>query len=167
VGAADAGARLVDELVTHVREVAGRCSRRRLVRVFFEEWPEPTISAIRWVSELIEIAGGDDLFRETRARHDARGRFVSVDDVIARDPEVIIASWCGKKVKRESIVERYANTTAVKNDAIYEVPSELILQPGPACLTDGLEALARILDAVAAGVSLPPAAPGEARRGDV
>jgi iron complex transport system substrate-binding protein len=167
VGAAEAGARLVDELVAHVRNVAEHCSRRRRVRVFFEEWAEPTISAIRWVSELIEIAGGDDLFRETRARHDARGRFVSVDDVIARDPEVIIASWCGKKVKRDSIVERYAATSAVKNDAIYEIPSELILQPGPACLTDGLDALARILDAVAAGTSLPPAAPGEARRGDV
>ena len=168
VGAADKGAVLVDELVGHLREVAAvAATRSRRPRVFFEEWPDPCISAIRWVSELIELAGGDDLFKETRARHDAKGRFVSVDDVIARDPEVIIASWCGKKVKRESIAERYASTTAVKSDAIYEIPSELILQPGPACLTDGVDALLRIFGAIVDGVALPPACAGEARRGDL
>ena len=167
VGAAEKGAALVDELIVHLREVAAAAAvRPRRPRVFFEEWPDPCISAIRWVSELIELAGGEDLFKETRARHDAKGRFVAVDDVIARDPDVIIASWCGKKVKRDSIAERYAQTTAVENDAIYEIPSELILQPGPACLTDGVDAIVRILDAVVAGTQLPAAHPGEARRGD-
>ena len=157
----------VDELIVHLRDVAAAAAvRPRRPRVFFEEWPDPCISAIRWVSELIELAGGEDLFKETRARHDAKGRFVAVDGVIARDPDVIIASWCGKKVKRDSIAERYAQTTAVENDAIYEIPSELILQPGPACLTDGVDAIVRILDAVVAGTQLPAAHPGEARRGD-
>lgn len=167
VGESDAGIALVDELTRHLRDVAGiAAGRRRRPRVFFEEWPDPVISAIRWVSELIELAGGDELFKETRARHDAKGRIITVDDVIARDPEVIIASWCGKKVKRDSIAERYASTTAVQNDAIYEIPSELILQPGPACLTDGVDALLKIIGAIVDDTPLAPAHPGEARRGD-
>ena len=111
--------------------------------------------------------GGDDLFAATRARHDAKGRIISVDDVLQAAPDVIIASWCGKKVKRESLVERFAGTPAVDTDQIYEIPSELILQPGPAALTDGLAALRAILGAVAEGRQLPPRHPGEARRGDL
>ncbi len=171
---ADVEARaLVDELVAHLRVVEAAAPATK-PRVYFEEWADPCISAIRWVSELVELAGGVDVFAHTRARHDAKGRIVSVDDVIAADPEVIIASWCGKKVKATSLRERFATTTAVKNDQIYEVPSELILQPGPAALSDGVDALSRILRAVARGEHLTPAPgphgaaqPDEARRGDL
>ena len=168
VGAHVDGAVLVDDLRAGLQAVGATTSGwPRRPRVYFEEWADPCISAIRWVSELIEIAGGDDLFAATRARHDAKGRIISVDDVLQAAPDVIIASWCGKKVKRESLVERFAGTPAVDADQIYEIPSELILQPGPAALTDGLAALSAILGAVAEGRQLPPRHPGEARRGDL
>lgn len=166
VGAADAGTALVDELVAHLHRVEASSPSRR-PRVYFEEWPDPCISAIRWVSELIDVAGGIDVFAHTRARHDARGRIISVADVIAADPDVIVASWCGKKVERTSLVERFAGTRAVLDDAVYEIPSELILQPGPAALSDGVSTLQRILQAVVDGAQLPPERPGEARRGDL
>ncbi len=119
--------------------------------MFFEEWPDPLISGIRWVSELIEVAGGDDVFAETRAGRLAKERIVTVDDVVRRDPELIIGSWCGKKVKREVIVGRpgFACVSAVRSGHIYEIKSAIILQPGPAALTDGLTALEKhIADAV-------------------
>jgi iron complex transport system substrate-binding protein len=149
VGLADAAARLADELEAHVRDVAARAASSRKVRVFFEEWPDPLISGIRWVSELVEIAGGIDVCAESRARHDAKGRIFTLDHVASRDPEVIIASWCGKAVQRDEILARpqWANVTAVKNAQVHEIKSELILQPGPAALTDGVDAIARILDA--------------------
>jgi iron complex transport system substrate-binding protein len=163
---------LVDDLVAGLRDVAASAAALpRRPKIFFEEWADPTISGIRWVSELIEVCGGDDVFARTRARHDAKGRFVSTDDVIAADPDGIIASWCGKKVKRTSFPTRYATTTAVRDDQLYEIPSELILQPGPAALTDGVAALSRIIAAVARGERLAPR-PGpadedECRRGDL
>ncbi len=166
VGAAAAGDAVVDELVAGLRRIEAKRPARRL-KVYFEEWPDPCISAIRWVSELIGVAGGVDVFAHTRQRHDAKGRIISVDDVVAADPDVIIASWCGKKVKRDDIAARFAKTRAVENDAIYEIPSELILQPGPAALSDGVAALHAIVCAEADGTHLPPAHPGEARRGDL
>jgi iron complex transport system substrate-binding protein len=166
VGASEPGTALVDELVAHLHRVEASSPSRR-PRVYFEEWPDPCISAIRWVSELIDVAGGSDIFEHTRARHDARGRIINVADVVTADPDVIIASWCGKKVERSSLVERFAGTRAVADDAIYEIPSELILQPGPAALSDGVSTLQRILKAVVDGAQLPPGRPGEARRGDL
>ncbi len=148
VGLAAKANALADELVVHLRDVAtARPARASPVRVFFEEWPDPLISGIRWVSELVEIAGGIDVCAESRARHDAKGRIFTLDDVAARDPEVIIASWCGKAVRHDEILARpqWANVTAVKNAQVHEIKSELILQPGPAALTDGIDAIARIL----------------------
>jgi iron complex transport system substrate-binding protein len=135
---------LADELERNleaVRERAARLPRRP--RVFFEEWPEPLISGIRWVSELIEIAGGDDIFPELRVQQSARGRIVSATDVAARDPELILASWCGKMVKPERILARpeFAALASVQAGRIVEIKSTIILQPGPASLTDGLRAL--------------------------
>lgn len=161
----DAGA-LVDELVANLKRAEAAAPSTK-VRVYFEEWPDPMISAIRWVSELVEVAGGTDVFAHTRARHDAKGRFVSIDDVIAADVDVIIGSWCGKQVKPDAIRARFAATRAVRDDQIYEVPSELILQPGPAALSDGVAALSRIINAVSRGEKLGKRHPDEARRGDL
>ena len=131
--------------VEAVREKGESLLRRP--RVFFEEWPDPLISGIRWVSELIEIAGGEDVFAELRARGEARGRIVDPDEVARREPEVIIGSWCGRKVRFERIRSRpgWERIPAVRRDKLFEIKSALILQPGPAALTDGLAQLHAIL----------------------
>lgn len=118
------------------------------LKVYFEEWPDPMISGIRWVSELIEIAGGEDIFKHLRDSGLAKDRIISSEDVIARAPDVIIGSWCGKKVKKNQILERegWSVIPAIQNELIYEINSTLILQPGPAALTDGLDALVAALE---------------------
>jgi iron complex transport system substrate-binding protein len=112
-------------------------------KVYFEEWPDPQISGIRWVSELIQVAGGDDIFSELQTKGLARDRIVSAQQVVDRDPDVIIASWCGKMVKPERILNRpgFEGIRAVRAGRIHEIKSTLILQPGPASLTDGLREL--------------------------
>jgi iron complex transport system substrate-binding protein len=152
VGRADDGAALAAELAAGLERVAdGARALPRRPRVFFEEWPDPLISGIRWVSELIELAGGEDVCAESRASHAARGRIQDPAEVARRDPEVVIASWCGKKVRREAIAARpgFAATSAVRDGELHEVRSAIILQPGPAALTDGVAALARIVEPVA------------------
>ncbi len=123
-------------------------AQSRRPRVYFEEWGDPLCVGIRWVSELIELAGGEDIFAE-RSRNGpmARDRAATHDEVIAGAPEAIIASWCGEPVDREAIRKRrgYDEIPAVANDQIHEIDSSLILQPGPAALTDGLDALERII----------------------
>ena len=120
-------------------------------RVFFEEWDEPMISAIRWVSELIEIAGGEDVFDQRSRSPQAAGRIVSEADVIAAAPDLIIGSWCGKKFAPAKVVARpgFHAITAVRDGALKEIRSSVILQPGPAALTDGLDQLRRLIAAVA------------------
>ncbi len=131
----------LDARVDAARERAGRLPLRP--RVFFEEWPDPLISGIRWVSELIEAAGGDDLFAEKRSGKLAKERIVDPAEVVRRDPQLILGSWCGKKMKREEVLRRpgFDQTSAVRNDLVFEIKSPIILQPGPAALTDGLDAL--------------------------
>jgi iron complex transport system substrate-binding protein len=109
-------------------------------RVFFEEWDDPLISGICWVDELVEIAGGEPLFPALRKESLAKHRIVSQDEVAARDPQVIFASWCGKAMKKRTIVERpgWDRVSAVRADRIYEIKSTYILQPGPAALTEGV-----------------------------
>ena len=116
-------------------------------RVFFEEWDTPLISGIRWVEELIEIAGGEPIFPELRSAHLAKERIVDADEVVRRRPDVIIASWCGKRVRTETITARpgWANVPAVRCGQVHEIKSSLILQPGPAALTDGLQQLQQII----------------------
>ena len=119
-------------------------------RVFFEEWHDPLISGIRWVSELIEIAGGEDIFSENRAFHDGKRRIVDPDEVIRRDPEVLIASWCGRKFQPDVVRARpgWESVSAVRDGRLHEVKSAMILQPGPAALTDGVRALRKAIAGV-------------------
>jgi iron complex transport system substrate-binding protein len=130
-------ARLEGELDT-IRDAANRLPSRP--RVFFEEWDAPLISGIRWVEELVEVAGGDPIFPELRDKRLAKDRIVHEAEALRRTPDVIFASWCGKKMKKRTIVSRpgWANLPAVQHDRIYEIPSTFILQPGPAALTDGV-----------------------------
>ena len=120
-------------------------------RVFFEEWMEPLISGIRWVDELIEIAGGRTVFPELRECHSAKDRIVEPGAVPAANPDVVIASWCGRKVNKQQIRARegWESLAAVRNAHVYEVKSTYILQPGPASLTEGVRQLHAILAAVA------------------
>lgn len=124
---------------------------KRGPRVFFEEWNEPIISGIEWVEELIEIAGGEPVFPELRKCRKAQERVVAGDQVIERNPEIILASWCGMRVKKDEICARpgWDRIAAVRQGHVYEIPSSLILQPGPACLTDGVRAIHEILARVA------------------
>jgi len=112
-------------------------------RVWIEEWDDPLISGIGWVSELVGVAGGQDVFPELAREKSARARILLPDQVLARAPEVIIASWCGKKVVPARIMERpgWHAMPAVRAGRIHEIKSPLILQPGPAALTDGLDAI--------------------------
>jgi iron complex transport system substrate-binding protein len=120
---------------------------KRRPRVYFEEWDEPMISGIRWVSELIEIAGGDDVFSHLSSKKSAKERIVTGEQVIAAEPDIIIGSWCGKKFVPAKVAARpgFAQVPAVATGWLREVKSALILQPGPAALTDGLDALAAIV----------------------
>jgi len=159
VGKPDAGLALIENLIRGLEEIAAAAKAfPRRPRVFFEEWNDPLISGIQWAEELIEIAGGDAIFPELRACGKAKDRVVDPAVVAARDPEVILASWCGKKVKKAEICARagWAETSAVRNGHVYEVPSGSILQPGPASLTEGVRQLHSIL-ARAAGVEFTPA----------
>jgi len=148
VGCQDAAVQLADELergLDVVREAAGAFPKRP--RVFFEEWDAPLISGIHWVEELVTIAGGDPIFPELAGAGLARDRIVDPEEVVRRDPEMIIASWCGKRMRKATICGRpgWDRITAVRRDHIYEVKSTYILQPGPAALTDGVRELVTII----------------------
>lgn len=117
-------------------------------RVFFEEWDEPLISGIGWVSELIGIAGGEEIFPELSTGRSAKDRIVTTEQVIERRPDIIIGSWCGKRFVPARVRERpgFASIPAVARGELYEIKSTLILQPGPAALTDGLDAVQAIIE---------------------
>ena len=142
-GEAERLARKLEAGLEKTRAKAAKLPRRP--RVYFEEWDDPLISGIRWVSELVGIAGGEDVFPEFRGQSLATGRMPSPEEVARRDPEVILASWCGKKFKPERLRARpgFDRISAVKSGRIHEIDSALILQPGPAALTDGLAVLHR------------------------
>jgi iron complex transport system substrate-binding protein len=116
-------------------------------RVFFEEWDQPLISGIRWVEELVEIAGGDPIFPELATARLAKDRIVDPLEVARRNPDVVFASWCGKKVNEQRIRSRdgWSQVGAVRDERIYEIKSTLILQPGPASLTDGVQQMHALL----------------------
>jgi len=128
-----------------IRESASRFPVR--LRVFFEEWDEPLISGIRWVEELVEIAGGMPIFPELADARLAKDRIVDPLEVGRRNPEVVFASWCGKKMKKATIQSRpgWEAVSAVRDDRIYEIKSTYILQPGPASLTEGVRHLHDVL----------------------
>jgi iron complex transport system substrate-binding protein len=148
VGVAEKAERLIATLQREIDATAESASRFPFrPRVLFEEWYDPLISGIRWVDELIEVAGGDSVYPELRTQQAAKDRIVNPADVIARDPQVIIGSWCGRQVKKNLIRARegWTNISAVRDDQIYEIKSTYILQPGPAALTEGLRQLHAIL----------------------
>jgi len=143
---ADAYAARLEAHVASVRAEAAADPARP--RVYFEEWDEPRISAIAWVSELVGIAGGDDVFPELAAQPLGKGRIVGDDRlVLERAPQIVIGSWCGKKFRPANVVARagWGEVPAVRDGELHEVKSPLILQPGPAALTDGLDALRSIV----------------------
>jgi len=148
VGAPDRAETLADTLAARVDAVHERALRLpRHPRVYFEEWDEPMISGLRWVSELIEAAGGIEVFPQLSLRKNAKDRIVSPADVIGAEPDIIIGSWCGKKFVPAKVAARpgFARVPAVASGWLREVKSTLILQPGPAALTDGLDRLATII----------------------
>ena len=149
VGCPEKGEALVAELQAGLDRIAERAAALpRRPRVYFEEWYDPLISGIRWVSELIELAGGEDCFPEFRECGLAKDRIIAdPDEVVRRAPDVIIGSWCGRKFRPERVVARpgWGEIPAVAGGHVYEVKSALILQPGPAALTDGVQALAGII----------------------
>jgi len=140
-GEAEALADRLSDGLDRVRASAAQFPSRP--RTFFEEWDEPLISGIRWVEELVEIAGGAPLFPEYAEARLARDRIVDPAEVARRDPEIVFASWCGKKIRKATIVGRagWDSVSAVRDDEIHEIKSTYILQPGPASLTDGVEQL--------------------------
>ena len=120
----------------------------RRPKVYFEEWDEPPITGIRWVAELVRIAGGDDVFPERALQPLAKGRILEDgDEVIRRAPDIILGSWCGKKFRPEKVAARpgWNAIPAVRDGELHEVKSPLILQPGPAALTDGVREIAKII----------------------
>ena len=166
VGLAAEADQLANELSQNLERLAERAKALpRRPRMFFEEWHEPLISGIRWCSELLELVGAEDVCVESRLSQGAQGRIFSPEEVARRNPEGVVASWCGRKAKPDKIRARpgWATVRAVLDDQLYEVKSPLILQPGPAALTEGAEQLSRIVAAVARGERLGTPKPGELR----
>src|SRR5215510_14332132 len=147
-GAFSAADTLARTLEARLNKVRTRTAQGPRPRVYFEEWDEPMISGIRWVVELIEIAGGNEVFPKLSRNKNAKDRIVSAADVIAAAPDIIVGSWCGKKFVPAKVAARegFANVPAVRTGWLREIKSTLILQPGPAALTDGLDALGAIID---------------------
>ncbi|MFL5109004.1 MAG: cobalamin-binding protein [Xanthobacteraceae bacterium] len=150
-GAVERAGALVEELRRRLT-AAGERPRPQRPRVYFEEWDDPMISGLKWVSELIAAAGGIEVFPRLAAAKNAKDRIVAATDVIAAAPDIIIGSWCGKKFVPAKVAARpgFNAIPAVRNGFLHEIKSTLILQPGPAALTDGLDALVHIIDEWAA-----------------
>ncbi|MEY2952878.1 MAG: hypothetical protein RLZZ401_965 [Pseudomonadota bacterium] len=149
VGQAEQGTLLLAQMQAQLdaAALAAQALPRR-PRVYFEEWDEPPISAIRWVSELVGLAGGDDCFPELAQQSLGKNRIIAdPGEIVRRNPDIIIGSWCGKKFRPEKVAARpgWQDVNAVRNRQLFEIKSADILQPGPAALTDGLAQLQRIV----------------------
>ena len=149
VGQVEQGLVLIQKMQHDLQEIKGLAvNLTRRPKIYFEEWDEPHISAIRWVSELIGIAGGDDIFPELAVQSLGKHRIIADgSEIVRRNPDIIIGSWCGKKFRPERVAARpgWGDVTAVKTGQIFEIKSADILQPGPAALTDGVAQLHRIV----------------------
>ena len=149
VGQADKGLALISGMQSRLLEIEAVASTlKRRPRVFFEEWYDPHISAIAWVSELVGIAGGDDCFPELAKEPMGKGRIIADGlDIVQRNPDIILGSWCGRKFRPAHVRARagWQQVNAVKNDQLFEIKSAEILQPGPAALTDGVEQIHAII----------------------
>jgi iron complex transport system substrate-binding protein len=149
VDAGDRASALADRFAANLDNARQRCVERHdPPKVYFEEWDDPMISGIAWVSELIGIAGGVDIFSELSGCKSAKDRIVTPKEVIGHAPDIIIGSWCGKKFSKDKVVARtgFETIPAVRNRRLFEVKSALILKPGPAALTEGLAALEAIFE---------------------
>ena len=162
VGAPGKAEQLATSLAARVTSAAEQSKQLPVrPRIYFEEWDEPMISGIHWVSELIEAAGGIDVFPELATRKNAKDRIVTAEQVIAAEPDIIVGSWCGKKFVPARVAARpgFSPVPAVRTGFLREIKSTIILQPGPAALTDGLNALMAVVqewvEAKAAGVLEP------------
>ncbi|MES2635595.1 MAG: cobalamin-binding protein [Pseudomonadota bacterium] len=149
VGEVERGEQLLAAMRSRLEviELQGRALKRR-PRVYFEEWDEPHISAIRWVSQLVGIAGGDDCFAELGVMPMGKDRIIADSaEIVRRNPDIIIGSWCGKKFRAEKVAARpgWDAVNAVRDGQLFEIKSPDILQPGPAALTDGVEQLHAII----------------------
>lgn len=152
LGCPEAGRALVQDLGDEIRQVREYSSVwPDRPRVYFEEWPDPLIAGIRWVSELIEVAGGRDVFPELREQASAPGRVVAPEEVVRRDPQVILASWCGRPVDHRAIAGRsgWEEISAVRSGQIHEIEGADILSPGPSLMA-GLRRIHEIIQAVQA-----------------
>lgn len=148
VGAETRAQTLVQSYIDRLADAELRALQRaHKPRVYFEEWDDPMITAIGWVSELIELAGGQNVFRDRAQGRHARERFVTSEEVIARAPDVYLASWCGKPFDRAAAEARegWDALPAIRSGRVHELDPSIILQPGPACLTDGLDTLQRLI----------------------
>ena len=154
VGASERADAYADLASAHLDEVANAAAAlSHRPRVYFEEWDEPLISGIQWVAELIRIAGGDDVFPERAEKSLARDRILAdPHEVVRRAPDIILGSWCGKKFRPDRVAARpgWDSIPAVRNGELHEIKSPIILQPGPAALFDGLDAIHRVIAAWAA-----------------
>ncbi len=142
------GINLISKLKNNIYQIENKYNNYSKLKVYFEEWNDPLITGLKWVSELINIAGGEDIFYKKSFNELAKDRIISEKDVIKGNPDIIIGSWCGKKVNFDQIRNRkgWNKVNAIKYDKIYEIKSPLILQPGPAALTDGLDQIVKILN---------------------
>ncbi len=145
VGEVEQGLALIAQMQSRLAEIEKAASTlKRRPRVFFEEWYDPHISAIGWVSELIGVAGGDDCFPELARESMGKDRIIADGStIVERNPDIIIGSWCGRRFRPAHVMARpgWQEVNAVKTGQIFEIKSADILQPGPACLTDGVEQL--------------------------
>jgi len=150
VGQAEKARKLLEDLNLRINEIQRVTSTWEVKpKVYFEEWYDPMISGIQWVSELVEIAGGEDIFPENRNQSLATNRIIEKpEEIVKRNPDIILASWCGAPYDKNHILKRenFQSITAVQNNDIYEIDSSVILQPGPAALTDGLNQLFHIFN---------------------
>jgi iron complex transport system substrate-binding protein len=145
---AETYAQRAERHIADIRAAVAKLPRRP--KVYFEEWDEPIITGIRWVAEIIGIAGGDDCFPELAREPLAKQRILpNGDEVVRRAPDIILGSWCGKRFRPEKVVARpgWDTIPAVRHGDLYEIKSPIILQPGPAALTDGVREIARVIQA--------------------
>lgn len=149
VGQVDEAVRQIELIKVHLNAIQVRAQVfTTRPKIYFEEWDDPYISGIQWVSELVELAGGKDCFPELAKQSLAKNRMIHQDKlIIERNPDIIIGSWCGKKFRSNQVMQRagWENISAVKNQQIFEIKSPYILQPGPAALTDGVEQIHQII----------------------
>jgi iron complex transport system substrate-binding protein len=167
VGEAEQGLRRIADMQTNLRAMQEAVSAKvaagaRRPKVYFEEWDTPHISAIRWVSELIGMVGGDDCFPELAAHSLGKNRIIADGaEIVHRNPDIILGSWCGKKFRPENVAARdgWGAVNAVRHQQLFEIKSPDILQPGPAALTDGVQTMHRLIvqwmDADQAGALTP------------